>query len=294
MKKLLLPVLLLFFIVNVTLAQEEQEANTWRTGGIASLNFSQAQFSNWNAGGENSIGGNAFVNLFANYKAEKYTWDNTLDLGFGIMKQGKRDWFKSDDKIDLSSKYGRHLAGKWYYSALLGFKTQFYEGKESMDDTTKISNFMAPGYLTLSVGFDYKPVDNFSLFISPASARLTFVADDDLSNQGAFGVDPGKKMRFEFGGYARVQYRVDFLKNFTYATKLELFSNYLEKPQNVDVNWENLLNYKITNLFSINLAVTLLYDDDIKFAEVLDDGSTKSVPKLQLREILGIGLTYKF
>jgi hypothetical protein len=298
-KRLLLPILVLIFAANALFAQdasvdEKKETDAWKTGGIMSLNFSQAQFSNWNAGGENSLGGNAFVNLFANKKGEKYSWDNTLDLGFGIMKQGKRDWYKNDDKIDFSSKYGRYLAKHWNYSALLSFKTQFYEGKKSMDDTVKISNFMAPAYLTLSIGFDYRPIDNFSLFISPVSARLTFVLDEELSNQGAFGVDIGKKMRFEFGGYVRAQYRVDFLKNFTYSTKFELFSNYLDKPQNVDVNWENLLNYKITDLFSVNLSVTLLYDDDIKFTETLSDGSIKTSPKLQLREVLGIGLTYKF
>jgi len=292
MKRFLL--FLLISLLSVVVYSQENNTNNWKMGGVISVNASQSSFSNWVAGGENSYGGNAFLNLFANYKRNKHSWDNTLDLGFGMMKQGSRDLFKTDDKIDLSSIYGYQASQHWYYSALLSFKTQFYEGKKSMDDTTKISNFMAPAYLTISLGMDYKPVENFSLFISPASLRLTFVLDDILSDQGAFGVDHGKKMRLEFGGYVRALYRIELWRNVNYATKLELFTNYLSKPQNVDVNWENTINFKFNDFLSANFYLTLFYDDDSRILVVEDDGTTKNTPKLQVREIFGVGLTYKF
>lgn len=294
MKKNFLVIIIVLFGIN--LAAQNDTVKPWTYGGTISVNFSQSAFFNWVAGGENSYGGTAFTNLFLNYKKNKDVWDNTLDLGFGLMKQGKRPIFKTDDKIDFSSKYGRSVNkyGKWYYSALLGFKTQFYEGKQTIDDTTKISNFMAPAYLSLSLGMDYKPISNLSIFLSPLSSRITFVLDTALSNIGAFGVEHGKKVRFEAGGYIKIQYTQAIGTTTTYNTKLELFSNYLEKPQNIDVNWENTINFKFTNFLSANFYLTLMYDDDSKITITHEDGSTHQSARLQIREIFGVGLTYKF
>lgn len=284
--------LLLAILINA----QENKIKHWDLGGAGTLNVSQSTFVNWVAGGENSIGGTAFLNLFANYKDNMDIWESTLDLGFGMMKQGKRPLFKTDDKIDFASKYGRNVTkyGKCYYSAILGFKTQFYEGKNSAEDNTKTSNFMAPAYLSLALGMDYKPMDNLSIFVSPITGRITFVLDTALSNIGAFGVERGKKMNFEAGGYIKIQYTQPIGKQFTYNTKLELFSNYLKNPQNVDVNWENVLNFKFNSWLSANLYLTLLYDDDSKLTITNDDGTTYQSARLQMREIFGLGLTYKF
>jgi hypothetical protein len=292
MKRLLF-VITIFLVALVSYSQEENKSN-WQTGGTISVNVSQSTFRNWVAGGENSYGGTAFFNMFAKYIKGGANWDNTLDLGLGMMKQGERPIFKTDDKIDFASKLGYKASESWNYSVLLGFKTQFYEGKKSIDDTTKISNFMAPAYLSFSLGMDYKPSEKFSLFLSPTSLRLTFVNDIILSNQGAFGVDPGKKLRMEFGGYARVLYKDELWKNTTYSSKLELFSNYIEKAQNIDVNWESTINFKFNDYLSANFYLTLLYDDDSKILITHEDGTTNNVSKLQIREIFGIGLTYKF
>lgn len=295
MKKVFITISILLISVSSVVSQKDPNKK-WTFGGTGSLNVSQSTFVNWVAGGENSIGGTAFLNLYSNYKDERNIWDNTLDLGFGMMKQGKKPVFKTDDKIDFSSKYGRSIThrGKWYYSAILGFKTQFYEGKKSAEDTTLTSNFMAPAYLSLALGIDYKPKDNVSIFISPLTGRVTFVLDTLLSNLGAFGVTPGQNMRFEAGGFIKIQYTQPIGKQFTYTTKLELFSNYLEKPQNVDVNWENVLNFKFNSWLSANLYLTLLYDDDSKITITNDDGTSYQSSRLQVREIFGLGLTYKF
>ena len=308
-----------FFIVflsvilcgTIAFAQEAADSakkknENWKLGGAASLNFSQVSFKNWAGGGEPSISGNMFFNAFANYAKDKTTWDNTLDLGYGMMRQGTKKtsvlFYKTDDKIDFSSKYGRYAFKYWYYSALVGFKTQFADGYKSITDSTRVSSWMAPGYLNIALGMDFKPTfENhpnmtFSLLIAPLSGRMTFVVDSALSAEGAYGVDPGKKFRPEFGGYVKAQFKIDFLKVFTYTTKLDLFSNYIVKPQNVDMNWENLLTIKFSNWFSANLNITLAYDDDVDVPIDTDgDGTLDGMGKrLQFKELLGFGFTYKF
>ena len=138
---------------------------------------------------------------------------------------------------------------------------------------------------------DYKPNDNFSLFLSPATIRELIVKDDSLAALGAFGVDSGKKSRFEFGAYASLNYKTNVSKTATYVGRLDLFSDYLDKPQNIAVFMTNVLNVKVTTLLSMSLSVTLVYDDRIK--SVKSDG-TFGGPKLQLQEIFGVGFAYKF
>ena len=167
---------------------------------------------------------------------------------------------------------------------------------------------MSPAYLNIALGMDFKPTFEkhpnitFSLFIAPLSGRMTFVTDSALSAEGAYGVDPGKKFRPEFGGYVKAQFKIDFCKDrsdsyiFTFNSKLDLFSNYLVKAQNVDMNWENLLTIKLSKWFSANLSITLAYDDDIDVPVDRDgDGVCEGLGKrLQFKELLGVGFTYKF
>lgn len=296
MKNFLLLSLMLSFSLSM-FSQDKPAKGEWKKGGMMSLTASQVSFTNWAAGGQNSIAANAFVNLFANFKKNRMTWDNTLDLGYGKMRQGNKSnvlYYKTDDKIDFSSKYGQYAFENWYYAALVSFKTQFDEGFKEPTDVNRISNFMAPAYLNIALGMDYKPSDNFSLFISPLTGKMTFVQDDYLSSIGAFGVKPNKKYRPEFGGYVKAQYKVDFLKNMTYSTKLDLFSNYLEKAKNVDINWENIIMMKINNWFSASIHYTMLYDDDVDINWIDSDGLAHFSPKLQIKQMVGVGLTYKF
>lgn len=297
-KTLILTLILSFACINVFSQEEaEQKKGEWKKGGMMSLNASQVSFTNWAAGGQNSIAANSFVNLFANFKKNRMTWDNTLDLGYGKLFQGIKEHktvYKTDDKIDFSSKYGRYAFEHWYYAALIGFKTQFDQGFKNPTDTVKISDFFSPAYLNLSIGMDYKPCDNFSLLISPLTGKVTFVIDEYLSSIGAFGVDPGKTFRPEFGGYIKAQYKVNFLKNMTYSTKIDLFSNYLEKTQNIDVNWENLVMMKINNWFSASIHYTMIYDDDVNVKWIDADNIEHFSPKLQIKQMIGVGLTYKF
>ncbi len=176
---------------------------------------------------------------------------------------------KSDDQIDFASKLGLKASEKWFYTGLLGFKTQFAPGYDNPGDVDrlKISNFMSPGYLSFSLGMDYKPSDVFSVFLSPISSKFTFVLDEDLSAAGSFGLDPGQKSRAELGAYVKIAFKKEILKNVTLDTKIDLFSNYLENPQYVDVNWDLLLTFKVNEYLSASLMTQLIYDYDIKFGE---------------------------
>jgi len=296
MKKLIFVVAGVFLAGMIT-AQEDTTKN-WKTGGMFSFNASQVMFTNWAAGGENSFSGNSFANLHANYKMNRMTWDNTLDLGFGLMKQGFGEeslYFKTDDKIDFSSKYGQYAFEHWYYTGLVSFKSQFTEGYKKISDTVRISNLFAPAYLNISIGMDYKPNDNFTLFISPVSGKITYVLDTLLSNSGSYGVSPGEVVRYEFGGYVKAQFKANLADNISFTTKLDLFSNYLEKPENLDVNWENLVTFKINGWFAANIHLTMMYDDDTKI-DIDRDGDgvyDGKGARPQIKQLFGIGITYK-
>ena len=148
-------------------ASRTQNADTimgWKAGGKITLNFSQAGFKNWAAGGDNSISGIGNLNMFLNYIQENYHWTNRIEIGYGLQKF-KKDISKTDDKLYFTSKYGHKAKRHWYYSALVDFKTQMAVGYDSDDENVKISNWMAPGYLFFSAGMDYIPNENLSFFI---------------------------------------------------------------------------------------------------------------------------------
>jgi hypothetical protein len=274
----------------ITLAQQPDTPaalidTSWKQGGFFNVNFSQVSLNQWAQGGENSIALASSVNLFANYAKDKITWDNNIDLAYAVLKSGSIPLRKSDDKIDFTSKFGRKITDKWYYSALLNFKSQFTKGYKYPDDSTVVSKFLAPGYITLALGFNYKPVDYFEVFISPATGRLTIVNDDLLANAGAYGVKPGKKTRMEFGAYLNMKFIKDIMQNVTFSTKLELFDNYSDdngnNRKNIDVNWETGLNMKVNKLITATVATQLIYDHDV-------------IKRTQFKEVIGVGLGYKF
>jgi hypothetical protein len=277
----------------------------WKKGGVFALNLAQTSLSNWAAGGQNSFAVNGIFSAFANYKQGISAWDNSLDLGYGLLKLGKdADYMKTDDKIDILSKYGREAFKNFYYSVLMNFRTQMRPGYKYPDTNNKISDLFAPAYLLLAAGLDYKPNPYFSVFIAPLTAKFTFVTDEALSDVGAFGVKPGEKSRGEIGGYIRAIYtrndfKDEFLKNVSFTTKIDLFSNYGNNPQNIDVTWENLIALKVNKLISVNFNTVLIYDDDIKVpvdrnGNGLFESTEAPGPRTQFKEILGVGFSYKF
>ncbi|MDD4971797.1 MAG: DUF3078 domain-containing protein [Paludibacter sp.] len=262
----------------------------WKKGIVTGINLAQTALVNWSAGGESSVAFNGMVSTFANYKDTTSEWVNTLDVGFGMLQQGKGRFIKTDDRFDLLSKYGVKAFSNFNYAILANFKTQFAPGYNYPNDSVKISNLLAPAYLLAAVGLNYVPNSYFNAFLAPLTGKLTIVNDDALSAAGAYGVVPGKKTKGEFGGYARLAYsrsdfKGEFLKNIALTSKLDLFSNYLKDPQNIVFNWENLIAMKVNKYISVNINTHLMYDANIRV--------NGAKAKLQFKEILGVGFFLK-
>ena len=268
-------------------AQQADTVKYWKTGGFVSLTFNQVSLKNWVAGGENAVSTTALSNFTAVYTKGKFVWDNSLDLGYGLLKSEGKIARKNEDKIDLLSKFGYKAAGKFFYSALLNYRTQFANGYNYPTDTTQvlISRFNAPGYLSVSIGMDYRPVEYFSLYISPATGRFTFVSDQTLSDEGMYGVDKGKKVRPEFGASLNAKFQKDVITNVNLSSKLSLFNNYTDKDKenrkNFDVNWELMINLKAGKYLTTSIFTNIIYDHNV-------------IKRTQSKEVIGVGLSYKF
>jgi hypothetical protein len=299
-RNIVIPALAVVFtlITQTAISQTADTTQGWNKSGVFSLNMSQASFTNWAAGGQNSVALNGLLNLTANYKMGKSAWDNALTIGYGKMIQKGNDlgWVKTDDRIDFQSKYGHKATDKWFYSGLMSFRTQMDNGYNYPDTENRISALLAPAYLLFSLGMDYKPNPQFSMFLSPLTSKNTIVMDDELSAMGAFGVDPGKKFRPELGAYANIAYKKDeIVKNVNFLTKLDLFTNYLKNPQNIDVSWEALLVLKVNQFLSATVNTQLLYDDDVLIkVEEGSEGEPVMGKRAQFKEVIGVGFTYKF
>ncbi|MBL6663781.1 MAG: DUF3078 domain-containing protein [Flavobacteriales bacterium] len=299
---------LLLSLSSIALKGQENKTtkSDWELGGTSRLNFSQVALSNWSAGGQNSLTLNGLMSMHAHKSKGKGRWENFLEIGYGTIKQGQSSWIKTDDRIDFTSKYNYEAKGKWYYAALLNFKTQLTDGYNYPNDSVKISGLFSPAYFLESFGFEYKANDKFSCYIAPVTLKATIVGNQDLANLGAFGVEAadvdtagnilreGENTRTEFGGYIRIYFDTEVVENINLNTKLELFSNYLDKPQDIDVNWECLLSLKVNKFISATLSTQLIYDKDIDIAtDSNNDGIIDTMePKVQFKEVFGLGLTY--
>ena len=279
---------------------EAHPDSVWQVGGTAGLNFSQSYFSNWAAGGQNAVSFTALTSLFAKYNKGGHYWETTLDMAYGQLSQDNRSPIKTDDRFDLTSKYGIQAKNDhWYYSFLFNFRTQFIEGFEIEDGREvgpKISDFLAPAFSILSFGADYRPSDKFSAFISPATTKITIVTEDELVEN--FGVDAGENVRFELGAFVKVAFQDDIFENVNLLTRADFFSNYLENPQNVDVNWETLITFKVNKWLASTLTTQLIYDDDIIVGQVTDADTGAIIetggPRTQFRQVFSLGLSARF
>jgi hypothetical protein len=263
----------------------------WRAGGLYSLTVSQASLSNWAAGGDNfSLSINSLLSLYAFYKKDRHSWDNTFDFNLGYVNTTSLGNRKNDDRFDLLSKYGYGVTSKLSVAGLLNVRSQFFKGYTYPDNVkTFASNFLAPGYVLLSAGLDYKPTKNLSIFVSPVTARWIIVKDTALSNKGLYGVDPGDKSALEFGAFATINYFKEINKNITYKGRLDLFSNYGHNPQNVDLFMSNILQVKLSKVLSATWGVDLIYDDDVRLF-----GKNNTSAAMQIKSLVGLGLLVKF
>lgn len=288
-----------------TIVLNKVKESPWRLKALYGLNGTQTSFVNWNAGGRNNLSLLAYISASADYSKNKWQWKNNLELALGGMKYldstgNSEGMQKTDDKIDFTTNLGYKLKEHWYLSLVGGFRTQFLDGFSYPNDSVRVSTFMAPGYINLALGIDYTPNDNFSMFLSPLATKMTIVNDKTLADAGAFGVQnatfnefgdvvsAGNRFRGEFGAYFRLTYNKELVKNINFKSKLELFSNYAENPQNIDVNADVLWTFKVNSWFSASLNWTLIYDDDIDIRDVKGNVG----PRTQFKSVLGLGVSY--
>lgn len=302
--------ILLTLCAGIVSAGYSQTDTTWTKGGGAILNFNQTSLTNWAAGGESNLSGTLLTNFFANYKLEKTTWDNTLNMNYGVITANNYDEIrKNEDRLELNSKYGQYaFANDFYYSALVNFLTQFAPGYDYLTDPTSsipISKIMSPGYLTGAIGLDWKPDPKFSLFLSPATGKFTFVLDDAISatiadtvnNKNRYGVDAGEKLRAEFGASMVASLTTPINENANFTSKLVLFNNFTdpvpEHRANIDVDFQNNLNMKLGKYLAATLFLQVLYDHDIAIPTYDEnDLQIGSGPKTQFKEVFGLGFSY--
>ena len=279
------------------IAKAPADADTvkrWYISGSGNLTVTQASFTNWAAGGENSVGLDALLNFQANYKHGKHAWGNTVALGYGMQLLGKGDdqrFTKTNDKLELTTAYGYeiHKNKKWYATVLGNFRSQFAPGYNYPNDSVIISKFFAPAYVIIGVGVTYNPFKGLTLYLSPSSGRFTFVEDTALSV--TYGLSPGDKFRGEFGPYFRGDLNKDLAKNINLSSTLELFTDYLKDFGNIDVNWSILLTMKVNKWLAATVSTQLIYDNDITIgATPTETGG----PRTQFKEQIGVGLAYIF
>jgi hypothetical protein len=271
----------------------DNTATGWSRKGTLTFLFNQANFNNWIAGGESNLSGTLGLNYEIHYKNENTTWDNRILANYGIIRTDNAEFSKkSDDRLELNSIYGKRAKGNWYYSFILNFRTQFTTGyiygKDTNGAETRAENtgFFSPAYLTFGPGLYYKKNDDFKLNFAPLTSKCTFVDNFytrrlGYINGSYFGVDSNKNMRYELGFYASTYYKFNLMKNVSAENFLNLYSNYLDKPQNID------LDYQINIVMSINKALSA----NFTFQTIYDDNAYQG---FQTRQVFGLGVNYGF
>ncbi|WP_118974938.1 DUF3078 domain-containing protein [Taibaiella koreensis] len=295
----------------------------WIHSGVLNLGINQGILHNWAAGGELA---SLTVNGLFNGSLTRYNgrsiWTNNLDAAYGLFYAYSNSFVprKTDDRIDLTSKYGYRLSdsGNFYVTGLFNAKSQFTKGYNYDApewDTFSTSKFLSPLYLTFAPGIEYRKGSQISVFFSPAAVRTTFVSKyyTVRDEAGAYGVENGKTFRFELGAYVTARYVKDLTKNISFRSRLDLYSNYLAKdvynksgllvkkdnPGNIDILFDNFIAIKFYKFFSVNLGVVAIYDNDVPYVKTLEDGTPKNEPYeglgwWQIKQVLSFGFNYKF
>ena len=287
-------------------SQDTDEEGTpkegWSKSGTITLLINQSAFLNWQAGGDNSFAGNLNINYDINYIKGDWLWDNKLLASYGLTNNDDDGIRKTDDQLDFNSILGKKLINIWNASFFMNFKSQFTNGYDYNSDFLgdnedfPTSGLLKPAYLSFGLGLLWKKSDNLYVNISPITAKITLITgeifslnDDDPENIfyessnliETFGVDPGASSLFEFGLNIRSYYKLDLMKNINMENIFSVYSNYLDKPQNVDIDYTMNLVMKINDVFSTNLTFQIIYDDN-------------AYKGFQIREVFGLGLNFGF
>lgn len=283
----------------------------WTEKNTFGVNLSEVAFVNWNSGGNNSVSALFYANFQRNFEKDLTMWKNSASLRYGINAQEGREIRKTEDEMRINSSFGfrQDSTSNWYYSGKFSFNSQFSNGYKYPDTEVAISRFMAPGYTFLGAGTEFShPEEDLTVYLSPITFKSTFVLDQRLANEGMFGVEPavtdelgnilkeGENVRTEFGFLVTSGFSKEMWENIDINNQLSLYSDYLNKFGNIDVDWQLAVNMKVNEFVKANVGTHVRYDDDVKFKEDANgDGKLEtSGPRVQLKQMLGVGVVYEF
>ena len=281
----------------------------WKSENKVGLDISQISFVNWNAGGNNSISGLIRGNFKRDYKADLFHWKNELIIRYGINKQEAQEVRKTDDQFEINStvSFRNDTISNWFYAGKLNFNTQFYNGYAYPNTSTAISGPFAPAYFFLGIGAEYyKKEEKLKIYLSPLTQKTTMVLNQRLANEGAFGVEKatfdsngiliseGRNSRTEVGILVTNEWQTEIYKNMLFENRISLYSDYLNNFGNIDVNWQLQLEMTVNEYVKASIGTQIIYDDDIKTKKQVDGKQVITGPRIQLKQILGIGFVYEF
>ena len=269
----------------------------WKFSGITGLNVTQTQLINWAAGGNSNLTGVVFANLFLNYKKGSIAWDSNLDTEFGAtyVSSSRYQWKKANDKINFFTKFGWEFHKSWFLTALGSFRTQYMHDYDysvaETDPTVKptfTSTFLNPSYTDLSLGIDWKPNDIISLYLSPVAGRITTATDPRLREK--YGVDTNKTYRAVAGLTFKAALTYTRIENLKILSTLTLFTPYTKKFGNFNVDWDFMISYQFLKVLNVSLMTSLKYYDEV----MITDRHGNTGPRVQFKEVLGLGIGYSF
>ena len=293
----------------VTAVDENPNDTLREFKGTLGLNLSQTALENWAGGGESSVAFTALAQLGKTVEKGRRNASWGFDAALGLLRQ-QGAWRKTDDRLAITAQWSTAMPNRTdqgRLSILLDARSQFLPGYALVDGLPdrdqRISNLLAPGYVVAAAGFAPKPGERHRLFVAPFTGKLTLVLDDSLSAAGAFGVQPGERERLELGGYIRWNLTWPLMENVNWTHQLDLFSNFMNQPGNIDVNWTGLLDMKVNESLRTTISVQLIYDDDVVLEKdpartvVNDQGVEVTLPArlgpgTQFKEVLSVGFAY--
>ena len=273
-------------------SQSNDIPEKWKNSGNALFLVNQSSFSNWTSGGQSSISGTLKVDYNFNYSDNGWDWDTKVISNFGLNKISGSDFLKkTDDRIEINSvlgkKFNNDIIGRWSYSSFFNFQTQFAKGYRFGRDAngnpnrTEKSRFFSPATVQLGVGMYWKKSKDLWVNVAPMTGKLILVnrrfTENLNENQTYFGVKKGGNSRFELGASIRSYYKSEIFENVTMENRLSLYSDYLDRPQNIDFDCTFNFIMKVNQYVSTNLIFQFVYDDN-------------EIRRVQVREVLGVGL----
>lgn len=281
----------------------------WTRNNIVGFDLKEIAFVNWSAGGNNALSGLLKGNFNRDYKRGLTKWSNELIIRYGLNKQAGIETRKTDDVFQFNSTFSHQndSISSWSHSAKFNFNTQFTNGYAYPNTALSISGPFAPAYTFLGVGAEYNnPKEKLNIYLSPLTFKNTMVLNQRLADQGAFGVkaavndsdgniiQQGKRRKTEIGPLITAKYNNSIGKNITMENRLALYSDYLNKFGNIDVNWLLQIDMIVNSYVKASIGLNLIYDDDIDTKKQVGNEQIIVGPRVQLKQMLGLGLTYSF